>query len=141
MLAGDAAALVDPLSGEGIWAAFVSGRVAADEALRFIAGETSDLRGYQQHLEREIRDDVRGSRRLQGVFQRLPSLSILMLKYNSTFWRYLTEIIRGDLTYPELPRKLGPLARVIEGWGDLETRLHERDLTRRAEAVARGSHA
>jgi geranylgeranyl reductase family protein len=141
MLAGDAAALVDPLSGEGIWAAFVSGRVAADEALRFIAGETSDLRGYQQQLEREIRDDVLGSRRLQGVFQRLPSLSILMLKYNSTFWRYLTEIIRGDLTYPELPRKLGPLARVIEGWGDLETRLHERDLTRRAEAVARGSHA
>jgi flavin-dependent dehydrogenase len=137
MLAGDAAALVDPLSGEGIWAAFVSGRVAADETLRFLAGEVSDLRAYQTALEHEVRDDVRGSRRLQGVFQRLPSFSILMLKYNNAFWRYLTEIIRGELTYPELPRKLGPLSRIIEGWGDLEQRLHERDVERRVRSPQR----
>ena len=43
MLAGDAAALVDPLSGEGIWAAFVSGRLAAEETQRYLAGEVRDL--------------------------------------------------------------------------------------------------
>ena len=132
MLAGDAAGLVDPLSGEGIWAAFVSGRAAAAEATRYLAGEVSDLRGYQHALEAEVRDDIIGSRRLQGVFQRLPSASILMLKYNTAFWRYLVQIIRGDLTYPELPRKLGPLGAVIEAWGDLESRLHRRDVRRRA---------
>ena len=82
-----------------------------------------------------MRDDIIGSRRLQGVFQRLPSASILMLKHNNTFWRYLVQIIRGDLTYPELPRKLGPFGRLIEAWGDAETRLHGRELARRAPAT------
>jgi flavin-dependent dehydrogenase len=134
MLAGDAAALVDPLSGEGIWAALVSGRVAAREALRYLSGEVSDLRGYQRALDAEVRDDVRSSRRLQGVFQRLPSLSILALKYSDTFWRYLTEIIRGELTYPELPRKLGAAGRVIDAWGDFEAQLHTRTAAKQSRA-------
>jgi flavin-dependent dehydrogenase len=130
MLAGDAAALVDPLSGEGIWAAFVSARVAAREAVRYLGGQVADLRGYAAALDAEVRDDLIGSRRLQGVFQRLPSFSILMLKYSDAFWRYLVEIIRGDLTYPDLPRKLGPVGRAVEAWGDVEARLHRRQLAR-----------
>jgi flavin-dependent dehydrogenase len=135
MLAGDAASLVDPLSGEGIWAAFTSGRLAAESALRYLAGETADLRGYQRSIEAVMRDELIASERLQLVFQRLPKLSILMLKYNDAFWRYMTEIIRGDITYPDLPRKLGPLRHVIERWGDLELTLHQRDLARRAAAT------
>jgi geranylgeranyl reductase family protein len=135
MLAGDAASLVDPLSGEGIWAAFTSGRLAAESALRYLAGETADLRGYQRSIEAVMRDELIASQRLQLVFQRLPKLSILMLKYNDAFWRYMTEIIRGDITYPDLPRKLGPLRHVIERWGDLELTLHQRDLARRAAAT------
>jgi flavin-dependent dehydrogenase len=136
MLAGDAASLVDPLSGEGIWAAFVSGRLAAQQALRFLAGDARDLRGYQRAVESAMRDELIASQRLQLVFQRLPKLSILMLKYNSAFWRYMTEIIRGEITYPDLPRKLGPLRHVVERWGDLELKLHRRDLARRASAGA-----
>jgi geranylgeranyl reductase family protein len=132
MLAGDAAALVDPLSGEGIWAAFVSGRLAAEEALRYVAGVVPDLSGYQRALDDVMRDEIRASRRLQAVFQRLPRASILMLKYNDAFWRYLVEIIRGELTYPQLPRKLGPLRHVLNRWGDLEVALHRRDLAKRA---------
>jgi flavin-dependent dehydrogenase len=135
MLAGDAASLVDPLSGEGIWAAFTSGRLAGESALRYLAEEASDLRGYQRAVEGVMRDELIASQRLQLVFQRLPKLSILMLKYNNAFWRYMTEIIRGDITYPDLPRKLGPLRHVIERWGDMEAALHRRDLARRADRV------
>jgi flavin-dependent dehydrogenase len=132
MLAGDAAALVDPLSGEGIWAAFVSGRLAAQEAKRLLAGETHDLYGYQSALGAAMHDEIVASRRLMAVFQRLPSFSVLMLKYNSVFWRYLTEIIRGDITYPDLPRKLGPLRHVLHRWGDWEIARHMRDVEREA---------
>jgi geranylgeranyl reductase family protein len=135
MLAGDAASLVDPLSGEGIWAAFTSGRLAAEHALRYLAGDAPDLRGYQRAVEAVMRDELIASQRLQLVFQRLPKLSILMLKYNDAFWRYMTEIIRGDITYPDLPRKLGPLRHVVERWGDLELKLHRRDLARRASTA------
>jgi geranylgeranyl reductase family protein len=137
MLAGDAAGLVDPLSGEGIWAAFVSGRLAAEEGLRYLSEQAADLCGYQRGLNAEMLDEIIASRRLQHVFQRLPSAAILMLKYNDAFWRYLTEIIRGEITYPDLPRKLGPLRHVLYRWGDLEIGMHKRDLARRARAIAR----
>lgn len=130
MLAGDAAGLVDPLSGEGIWAAFVSGRLAAEEALRFVDGHVQDLQGYQRALSNVMDEELLSSRRLQAVLQRLPDFSVLMLKYNGTFWRYLTEIIRGDLTYPMLQRKLGPLRHAMNGWADWEIRRHERQAAR-----------
>jgi len=120
MLAGDAAALVDPLSGEGIWAAFVSGRMAAQEAQRYLAGDVPDLNGYQRALEAELQEEILVSRRLMALFQRLPAFSVMMLKYNGLFWRYLTEIIRGEITYPDLPRKLGPLRHLMYRWADWE---------------------
>jgi len=128
MLAGDAAALVDPLSGEGIWAAFVSGRLAADEALRYLGEQAPDLSGYQRALDAVMDEEILASRRLMAVLQRLPSVSVLMLKYNNTFWRYLTEIIRGELTYPALPRKLGPLRHLLYRWADWEIARHRRSL-------------
>jgi len=134
MLIGDAAALVDPLSGEGIWAAFVSARIGAREALRYLGGETSDLTGYQRALDGEMRAEILASRRLHAVLQRLPAFSVLMLKYNGAFWRYMTEIIRGEITYPDLPQKLGPLRHLLYGWGDLEIALHRRKLARLAPA-------
>ena len=140
MLAGDAAALVDPLSGEGIWAAFVSGRLAAAEARRYLAGEVPDLSGYQRALDAEMHEEILTSRRLMAVFQRLPAFSVLMLKYNGTFWRYLTEIIRGEITYPDLPKKLGPLRHLIYRWGDHEIARQQRDLAR-ADAKSRTPHA
>ena len=128
MLAGDAAALVDPLSGEGIWAAFVSGRLAATEAQRFLAGEVRDLSGYQRALEGQMREEILASRRLMIILQRLPAFSVLMLKYNNLFWRYLQQIIRGELTYPDLPKKLGPLRHLLYRWADWEIARHQRTL-------------
>jgi flavin-dependent dehydrogenase len=136
VLAGDAACLVDPLSGEGIWAAFVSGRLAADEAQRYLAGDVASLDGYGRALRAVMDDEILASRRLQAVFQRLPSAAILMLKYNDAFWRYMTEIIRGELTYPDLPRKLGPLRHLLYRWGDLEIKGHMRDIERAAANVS-----
>jgi flavin-dependent dehydrogenase len=126
MLVGDAACLVDPLSGEGIWAAFVSGRLAAEEAQRYLAGDVASLEGYRTALDGVMREEILVSRRLQAVFQQLPKVAILSLKYNNAFWRYLTEIIRGEMTYPELPRKLGPLRHAIYKWGDWEISRHLR---------------
>jgi hypothetical protein len=78
-----------------------------------------------------MHDEILASRRLMAILQRLPAFSVLMLKYNSAFWRYLQQIIRGDLTYPELPKKLGPLRQALYRWADWEIARHKRDLSRR----------
>ena len=91
-----------------------------------LAGCAADLRGYERALDATMREEILASRRLMAIFQRLPAFSVLMLKYNRTFWRYMTEIIRGDIAYPELPRKLGPVRHVLNRWGDSEIAHHER---------------
>ncbi len=59
MLVGDAAALVDPLTGEGIWTALVSGRSAARAALKGLAaGDVS--RGALLSHEREWKAEAGG---------------------------------------------------------------------------------
>jgi geranylgeranyl reductase family protein len=132
MLAGDAAALVDPLSGEGIWAAFVSGRLAAAEAMRLLRGQIADLDGYGRALDALMRDEIVASRRLAAFLHLLPAISVVMLKYNDTFWRYLVDVIRGDMTYPEVPKKLGPLQHIVYRIADWQIARHRRELSRGA---------
>ena len=43
MLAGDAAGLVDPLSGDGMYEAFVSARLASGAALDLLAGRADSF--------------------------------------------------------------------------------------------------
>lgn len=55
LLAGDAAALADPLSGEGIWQALRSGQLAAEA----VAAETGDEAGRRAAAARYVRACVR----------------------------------------------------------------------------------
>src|SRR5918911_1869137 len=52
ILVGDAAGLVDPLSGDGMYEAFVSGRLAAASALDVLAGREHTLDPYAGALDR-----------------------------------------------------------------------------------------
>jgi geranylgeranyl reductase family protein len=66
LLAGDAAGLVDPFTGEGIDSALESGRLAAqvlDAALASPHPRESDLREYPRLLERRFDDRFRAGRR------------------------------------------------------------------------------
>jgi geranylgeranyl reductase family protein len=66
LLAGDAAALVDPFTGEGIDSALESGRLAAqvlDAALASRHPRQADLREYPKLLERRFEDRFRAGRR------------------------------------------------------------------------------
>jgi flavin-dependent dehydrogenase len=129
-LAGDAAALVDPVSGEGIWAAFVSGRLAATEGLKLLAGDVSDLEGYTRALEGVMHEEIVASRRLMSILQRLPSFAPLLMKHNDAIWRRMQQVIVGDLTYPEIFRKLGPFQYPLYRWADWEIKRHRRELDR-----------
>jgi flavin-dependent dehydrogenase len=77
MLLGDAASLIDPLSGEGVGFAMISGRTAAMIAAEAI--ERSDfsekfLKKYDQDLWNEIGDEIKTSYRVQRLGKRFPHL-------------------------------------------------------------------
>ena len=54
LLVGDAGGLLDPLTGEGIYAAIWSGRAAARHLAAYVSGEVTDLEGYRLEVERGV---------------------------------------------------------------------------------------
>jgi len=108
LLAGDAAGLVDPLSGEGIDAAFASGRLAAEAIASYLAGETSGLSAYESAVEREIMADIAVSLKLQAVFHRFPRPCVAVMRRSDRFWRLLCGFVLGSVSYRDLRRRLGP---------------------------------
>jgi geranylgeranyl reductase family protein len=113
-LVGDAAGLVDPLSGEGIHAAFVSGRLAAEAVLRFLAGETDDLASYQRAVDRRLQPELTAARKLQELFNFAPPPYVALLRRSGTFWRFLCRVIRGERTYGDFLRVIGPLRLSVD---------------------------
>ena len=113
-LVGDAAGLVDPLSGEGIHMAFASGRLAAQHALRYLGGETNSMAAYERAVDSELQPELDVSRRLQEVFHLAPPPYLALLRRNRKFWLFLCHLVRGELTYLDFVRMIGPLRIALD---------------------------
>jgi geranylgeranyl reductase family protein len=113
-LVGDAAGLVDPLSGEGIHTAFLSGRLAAEAALGFLAGEAEDLSPYQRAVDRGLQPELTAARKLQELFHFAPPPYVALLRHSERFWRFLCQLMRGERTYLDFLRVIGPLRLAVD---------------------------
>ncbi len=118
-LTGDAAGLIDPLSGEGIYAAMYSGRAAAGAAMRLLTGEITSLAPYAGEIERELMPDLEASRRFQDVFYLVPGVYVGLLEHSDRIWSVLARLIRGEQSYVAFKRRLGPLGRLVDGLSQL----------------------
>ncbi len=122
LLAGDAAGMVDSLTGEGIYWAARSGKLAAVSVLELLRGRTADLSYYQQRLDQELMPELTIARRWAAAYRWAPSLCYAGLRYNERVWLTLCQLLRGDLRYQDAARALGPLswlgllATSMDGW-------------------------
>ncbi|MDA0301191.1 MAG: hypothetical protein O2822_01575, partial [Chloroflexi bacterium] len=112
---GDAAGLVDPLSGEGIYAALASGTAVAPAAADYLAGAAPDLKGYQAAMEREVLPENSASAALLEIFQAAPEPFIWMMQHAGPFWDSACRLIRGDATYEGLTYIVGPVSHALLG--------------------------
>ncbi|HZU76198.1 MAG TPA: hypothetical protein VFA70_05500, partial [Dehalococcoidia bacterium] len=113
-LAGDAAGLVDPLSGEGIYAAIVSGKAAAEAAERLLAGRSASLVPYARWVEDELMPDLEASRRFQDVFYLVPGVYVGLLQRSDRIWSLLARLIRGEQSYVGFKHRLGLLGLAVD---------------------------
>jgi geranylgeranyl reductase family protein len=121
-LAGDAAGLVDPLSGEGIHMAFASGRLAAEHGLGVLSGEAADMSGYGRAVDRELQPELTVSRRLQELLHFAPPPYLALMRRSQKFWHFFCLLIRGELTYLDFYRIIGPLSAVVNVTADIAER-------------------
>jgi geranylgeranyl reductase family protein len=112
-LTGDAAGLVDPLSGEGIHMAFASGRLAATAALACLSGESGDMSGYQAAVDARLQPELIVSRNLQELLNFAPPPYAALMQRSEKFWLFFCHLIRGELTYLDFMRMIGPLRLAV----------------------------
>jgi len=113
---GDAAGLIDPLSGEGIHTAFQSARLAARAIEAYLAERAVDLSLYQTAVDELITPELIASRKLQDIFHYTPAPYTFVLQHSRPFWRLMCHIIRGEMTYTGFLEKLGPLRLLVDAW-------------------------
>ncbi len=102
-LCGEAAALVDPLLGEGIRYALHSGRLAAETAL-----SGGDAVSYTRAVDAEIRSDLAFAWRAAARYRSVPApflLSMLALPSGRKFLTLMASLLAGEISYETLHRR------------------------------------
>jgi geranylgeranyl reductase family protein len=99
LLVGDAAGLIDPVSGDGMYECFVSSRLAADAILDLLAGRASSLQPYQEALDAALGPLHRASWKLKHAIDRWPRAS-WRLASSALVWRSIERLLTGELSHP-----------------------------------------
>ncbi len=107
LVVGDAAGLVDPLSGDGMYEAFVSARVAADA---IVAG---DLAGYERSLAGVLDAHAVASWKAKKALDRYPRVCFWAARSPGVFG-VVSGLLQGEVAHPSEARGLArPPLRLI----------------------------
>jgi flavin-dependent dehydrogenase len=107
VLVGDAAGLVDPLSGDGMYEAFTSARLAADAIL------AGDLTGYPTALAQRLDHHAGASWSAKRALDRHPAVCFWAARSPGVFG-VVSGLLRGDVAHPNEARGLArPPLRLV----------------------------
>jgi geranylgeranyl reductase family protein len=104
-LVGDAAGLVDPLTGDGIYEALLSARLASEAAVDVLEGRAADLSGYERAMTQAVGSLARTAWRAKRALDRFPRLFFAAARLPPT-WSAIELLVRGDLASPADARGL-----------------------------------
>jgi len=115
LLVGDAAGLVDPLTGDGMYEAFVSAGLASEAALDVLAGRSQTVEAYGERLVAALGPLARASWGAKIALDRYPR-TVFALARAPLVWPVVERLVRGDLSAPGEARGLArPPLKVISG--------------------------
>jgi geranylgeranyl reductase family protein len=108
LVCGDAAGLVDPLSGDGIYEAFISAEYAADAVADVLAGRAGGLEAYEQRIGARLARTLALSRAARQALDRFPRLMFRFAGLDPV--QQALERLARDDPAPFIARRLtGPL--------------------------------
>ena len=112
LLVGDAAGLIDPLSGDGMYEAFVSARLAAEAVLDLLAGRARDLGPYARGLDRELRTLTAACWGAKIAFDRFPRITYAITSLPRV-WDAFETLTCGEIAAPRRDPRPGPRAAAV----------------------------
>ena len=107
LLLGDAAGLLDPVTGEGISHAVKSAAIAVPVVAECLRSGVVDLSEYGHAVSKEIMTELRAARAIVRLFTWLPGLCLDAIRGSDRLWRASCRLLRGEESYTSLKKRLG----------------------------------
>jgi flavin-dependent dehydrogenase len=104
-LVGDAAGLVDPLSGDGIYEALLSGRIASEATLDLLAGDAHGLEPYAHVVRRSLTSQLTAAWGAKVALDRFPRLTYAAIR-SPYVWKAVESLMGGEVPSPGAMRGL-----------------------------------
>jgi flavin-dependent dehydrogenase len=119
LLAGEAAGLLDPLLGEGIRPAILSGVRAAEAINRALAGQETALAQYTQILTDEWGKEMSLAQKLAGIFYQFPQVAYKVALKRPAAAQLMGQILCGQLRYSDVTEQVMQTLKkkLIPGFG------------------------
>jgi geranylgeranyl reductase family protein len=105
ILVGDAAGLVDPLTGDGMYEAFVSARLASAAVLDVLTGRTETVDPYNSRLAAALGSLAHASWGAKIALDRFPRATFTLARA-PLVWPVVERLVRGDISAPSEARGL-----------------------------------
>jgi geranylgeranyl reductase family protein len=99
LLVGDAGGLVDPLSGDGMYEAFVSSRCASESIGNVLEGRAAGVESYNEKLSDALALAVAASWGAKIALDRYPWLTFTLGRL-PIVWGAVERLLKGDLSHP-----------------------------------------
>ena len=96
LLVGDAAGLIDPVSGDGMYEGFLSSKLASEAVLDVLEGREPTLDPYGPRLSRLLATHLWASWGVKAALDRFPRVTFA-LAGTPVVWRSVERLIAGDV--------------------------------------------
>ena len=107
IVAGDGAGLTDPLTGEGIYYAIRSGKLAAEACFDYLSGRAETLSAYSEKINEELMPELLEANKIKHLFNVFPARFHLFVRDNDRAWRAFGKILRGERLYADVKNGFG----------------------------------
>lgn len=106
VLVGDAAGLVDPFTGEGIYYAIRSGQIAAEEIARAFGQTDGGMSAYTARINAEINSDFRAATLFAELFYRVPRFAAFAFRNSASVRKASVDVVSEPASYGKTMRWL-----------------------------------
>jgi geranylgeranyl reductase family protein len=107
LVAGDAAGLTDPFTGEGIYYAVRSGILAAKCCHQYLQDGSPSLELYTKAVNDELMGELLEANRIKFLFSTVPLKIHRFVRDSDRGWRAFVKILRGERRYADIPGGFG----------------------------------
>ena len=82
--------------------------------MHVLADKALGMEAYEAAVDSQLQPELTVSRRLQELFNFAPPPYLALMRRSRKFWLFFCHLIRGELTYLDFVRMIGPLRVAME---------------------------